>query len=315
MLVRSSLIVACLVVCCSAYGQESVQVHGLLQLRVVGIVDTNIHEGFVRNSFYIRRGEIAVSSAFLEKKLRWEIRIDPIALTGKIVQDAYGEYSFSDAANVKLGQFKYPQSLEGLWSSAKLDFIHRSLLGQTYGDKRDIGVQLGGITSILDYAVGIFNGSGRNMVDNNSQKDVAGRVTFHAAEGLNVGGSFYEGMFQYAAPLAHNGKLVRFGGDLRFEWHGWTIQGEYMAGKDDAIKSRGWYAQASCLLADVKPGLRVEQFTPDIHGTNNRTTVLTLGVAYILDQTVSLALNALLVDDKRPATNANQLVAQGQVTF
>lgn len=159
--------------------QEQVQIHGLLQLRALGIVDTSIYDGYTQNTFYSRRGEIAVSSTMLEKKFRWEVRIDPIALSSKIVQDAYAEYSFLEEAKVRFGQFKYPQSLEGQWPSGKLDFIRRSILGRTYGDKRDIGVQLSGMGPFVDYAVGLINGNGRNTVDNNSQKDIAGRVTLH----------------------------------------------------------------------------------------------------------------------------------------
>jgi len=298
--------------------QEHVQIHGLLQLRAIGIIDTNIYEGYTHSTFYMRRGEISLSSTMLEDRFHWAVRLDPIALASRIVQDVYAEYRFDEAAKVRFGQFKYPQSLDGQWSSSKLSFVRRSLVGRIYGDKRDIGIQLTGSSPPIEYAVGVFNGNGRNVVDNNSEKDVAGRITLQATDWLRVGGSFYNGTFLYAAntPNSHNGDLDRFGGDARASWSGLTLQGEYMLGKDDAVKNRGWYVQAATVVVNqLTFAFRIDQFTQSTDLPDQRTTVFTVGGYYTLNDALRIDLNYLIVDDKRIQVNDNQILAQWQVSF
>jgi hypothetical protein len=302
----------------SSRAQEDLQIKGLLQARVLIVADTSIYEGYDQTTFYLRRGEVTFNSTMLEKKLRWEIRIDPIALSSRIVQDAFVEYKFAEEARIHLGQFKYPQSLDGQYPTSKLDFIRRSLVGRIYGDKRDIGVQFSGTASQLEYAVGVFNGNGRNLVDNNEEKDLAARVTFHPTDWLSVGGSWYEGTFLYDAGMvtAHNGDLRRLGGDVRASLCNLNIQSEYMVGTDDNRKSRGWYVQTVySILESIELAGRLEQFDPDTRIADQEIRVFTLGGTYLLSDAVSVSVNYLVVDDESTPKNANQLIAQWQVSF
>ena len=96
-----------------------------------------------------------------------------------------------DYFNITVGQFKIPFSLENLTSTNKLELIDRSqavealaargkdVIGNQNG--RDIGIQVGGSLikkrngSLLEYRLGVFNGSGINMADTaNEAKDMAG---------------------------------------------------------------------------------------------------------------------------------------------
>ena len=111
----------------------------------------------------------------------------------KLLQDAY--INFHDLIphhDITVGQFKPPAGEEGLRSNANLDFCERAMVTQL-NELRDLGIQLHGSwwddcdTKIgrLQYWVGAFDGAGnffntagdfQNRADDNSSKDVAGKL-------------------------------------------------------------------------------------------------------------------------------------------
>jgi phosphate-selective porin OprO/OprP len=75
------------------------------------------------------------------------------------------------------GQFKVPFSQEETTSSRFIDFAERSLLNRLVPG-RDVGLMVSGEVGegIFQWYLGVFNGTGKNLADNNDEKDVAGRV-------------------------------------------------------------------------------------------------------------------------------------------
>ena len=122
-----------------------------------------------------------------------------------LIKDAYLHVSLFEFFELRAGQFKKPFSGLELQSSASLkvpergignELIERELL---YG-ARDIGAQVSGriIKSVkLDYAVGIFNGSGQSVEDLDRSKDIVGRISMRPRKRLRLGASgsfkFFDG--------------------------------------------------------------------------------------------------------------------------
>ncbi len=123
-------------------------------------------------------------------------------------------------ARVRIGQFKYPGSEEGLQSAAQRDFINytsgaEQLLLERFFDKtennldrnvpvgafRDIGGQLFDTQKVADnwfasYAIMLGNGNGINRADNNADKDL---YFYAAAEQIYAGkGSQVDSMKWFA---------------------------------------------------------------------------------------------------------------------
>lgn len=161
------------------------------------------------------------------------------------------------------GQFKIPFSRENLEPASRLVFIDRpqvvealaarntDVIGNQYG--RDIGVQLSGSlaerngTLLLEYAAGVFNGAGINTVDNNNAKDFCGRAVLHPLDGLQLGGSYYNGFDKWGTPSVSRARR-RAGLEFSYEYRSLNFSGEYIAGTDGSVSRAGWYAQAGWFL-------------------------------------------------------------------
>lgn len=94
-----------------------------------------------------------------------------------------GYGGLKDYATVQFGQYKQPFSQEETTSSRFIDFAERSLLNLALVvPQRDLGVTLNGEVAggWLQWWAGAFNASGtgkpKNVVDNNDEKDVVGRL-------------------------------------------------------------------------------------------------------------------------------------------
>lgn len=100
----------------------------------------------------------------------------------RLLQDAYINYhGVIPHHDFTIGQFKPGMGEEGLRSSAQLDFVERSFVGQIF-DNRDLGLSAHGTwwDDRFQYWLGLFNGAGnywlsggqaQNRSDDNDEKD------------------------------------------------------------------------------------------------------------------------------------------------
>lgn len=161
-------------------------------------------------TFYLRRARVSLSGNAAKEKIDYRLQVD-MAGSPKICC-LYFRYKPLNEINIQLGQFKLPFSLENeLYGPTKFEFIEYSYL-TTYlvrnnkffdgisATGRDMGFQLyGGFIeregySIINYNVGVFNGTGINTKDNNSSKDFIARLIVKPIKGLSISGSY---MYSY----------------------------------------------------------------------------------------------------------------------
>lgn len=303
-------------------GQEKNPVRALMENQKLGLLlqIKAFHDetAGVSSAFKGRRAEVKLSGGILPDKVSYAVMVDPF-LTGNITKDANITFSYIPHADVQFGQFKYPQSLEGRWSSGDLDFIERGVVSGTFGDKRDIGVQ---VTDAkikwkeirVEYGVGLFNGTGQNAAENNENKDVAGRL---GAEwhGLWAGASGYSGRQTL-------GYRSRFGGELRYVLGGAKIQAEYLTGRTErAAKSparqQGYYVLANYVLKRFRPGLRWESWNPDRDAPGSRQDAMTTGLDYLLtaDRKNKVSLNFTKRLEGGISVANDEWALQAQVSF
>lgn len=119
-----------------------------------------------------------------------------------------GNYRF------QVGQFKVPFGLQQLNSSGRLQFVDRSITDAKFNPARDMGVLVGGtlVGRKVGYDVGLFNGSGESVRQNNRSHLWVARAfvdplrPYTLSEGSNDAGD---------RPVLHLGAAVRGGEAIR----------------------------------------------------------------------------------------------------
>ncbi|MFM8234226.1 MAG: porin [Holophagaceae bacterium] len=142
----------------------------------------NLRSEFTENTTSLRRAEFKMTGT-IAPDVDWELMIDPAIASGSIVQDLTLSYKniFSTGVELRAGQMKNYQSLEGLTSSSELMTIERSQLARVFGDNRDRGFALIKTFRVDDtdltgrVVLGSFNAAGKST-DANAQKDFVYRL-------------------------------------------------------------------------------------------------------------------------------------------
>ncbi len=159
------------------------------------------------NTFFVRRAKLFFGGKIF-KKIGFMISMD--GTTNPLLSDAYAYLDYIPYTRVTLGQFKTPFSVDQLMSIGAIPTINRSLVTNMIVNPqlRDVGVMLSGAYRTkgrpfgVGYATELVNGNGKNNVDDNNQKDWAGRVWINPfVEGLTLGGSWYAGATSNTKPV------------------------------------------------------------------------------------------------------------------
>lgn len=294
----------------------------------------------VDNEFRVRRARIDVKGTVTEEiGYRVNGAFDgpsPASGTPSVkLWDGYLTYKLHPLALVTFGQFKYHFTLEGLEGTPDRVPVLRaesindiaSKLGTQGGSFRDIGVMVnGGYKDALglSYGVAYINGKGINTGDNNSEKDIVGRVTISPINGLTLGGSYYTGKGQdetnqtlevneSAYGLEAEYALKDLGLSLRGEyvtakWENWNVAtGAAASGKNQ--EPNGWYLQAAYKLPpvpDLQVMARYEDYEKDSNTANSRLKTTTLGATYYLKGKTRITANYLM----READKSSIVTAQ-----
>lgn len=312
---------------------KKITIAGYTQVRYQALEETGKIDGFD-----IRRARLDVKGNITPY---WGYRVQfDLAGTPKLI-DAYAELKLNDYFNFTIGQAKIPFSLENLTSSNKLELIDRSQAvealvarGKDVGGNqngRDIGIQLGGTIlklkdrPVLDYRLGIYNGSGINTVDNNEKKDYAARLIVHPVAGLDISGALYNGT--RFIPEVKTGTVVttpsknvdrnRYGFDLNYDLNNLAVRGEYIHGKDDQTNREGYYLQAGYYFLQKKLQLiaKYDFYDADKAKANDASTWYVLGANYNFNTNVRLQANYTFKQEEGTSIDNNLASIQFQIGF
>ncbi len=188
-------------------------------------------------TFRIRRARV-YASGDITPKIAWWFSVD--AAAPSILLDVNVTFKHLRAANIRVGQFVAPYSLERIISERVQELVERSL--ERFVPGRDIGVTVfnpepfrGG----LSYAIAVINGTGANTRDNNNAKDYVGRVVWRVPplKALSLGANVDDGV----QPI---GRRTRWGVDANLDTRLYRIAAEYLRQTEPdwhGHTSRGWY--------------------------------------------------------------------------
>ena len=281
------------------------------------------------DGFDIRRARLDLQgkiSPYFSYKLLTDFAGSPKIL------EAYAEINITNYLNITIGEAKIPFSFENLMSDSKLEIPDRSqvvealtsrstdVIGNQNG--RDLGVQAGGSfwkyknRFLVDYKIGLFNGAGINVSDNNNNKDLSGRLAAHPVKGLGIGGSFYSGTAFYGTTAANHVRN-RTGIELNYESKDLFVRSEFIDGKDGAIKRQGWYAETGYFIipSRVQLTLRYDTYDPNTAISNNASTNYVIGGSYHFNNWSKIQAAFTLVKKEASTKTYNIGVIQYQISF
>ena len=184
------------------------------------------------STFAIPRARVGLAGD-ITSKVSWYLQGDFANVTsdGRILRDAYLQFTATKQFAVRFGQMVAPFSLERLTSYSKLEVIDRSVIGTFLAPSRDVGLMVFNVApwrGWLTYGAAIINGTGQNRTDDNSAKDLVGRIVTkvprveHLSLGVNA---------QAGAQVA--GDRRRVGVDVNYEARDYRIAVEHVSQRRD----------------------------------------------------------------------------------
>ena len=310
--------------------------------RLSGYVQAGYEWSDESSSFFIKRVRLDLRGA-LARTLDYRVQLE-FASSPKIV-DAYLHYKPFRQLNFKLGEYKIPFTIENTdYVPLKFELIEYPLAlqrlmgfaepiggryvggamqgGETLKDTgRDMGLTLHGSffpcgeRALLSYDVGVLNGAGINLRDNNRSKDVVARLTLRPVRGLTLSGSWYGG--EYGADCLERQRVSagvcydRGRGVVRGEWiggrTGYAATEEYAAGTFD---SSGWYVLGGVRLTPtLMPVVRYDTLLPDTASADSRQTNWTAGILWCPVKPLRCQLNYTYENYAAPGMTDRNVVA------
>ncbi len=310
---------------------KALQLSGYGHFRYQYLQEEGKNDGFdIRRAYLDIKGDITPY---------WGYRIQTdFAGTPKIV-DIYADFKLNDKLNFTIGQQVIPFSLNNVTSNTKLELADRAQVvealssrkGDVLGDNngRDIGISAYGSLltinnrKLLEYRIGIFNGSGINKTDLNEAKDVVGRILLHPVKGLDLGGSYYSGWTPDSASLnnktvpAQLGLRNRIGGEISYTYKYLNLKAEYLTGTDGDVIKSGYYAQIAAFVMPNKLQVagRYDTYDKDVDKEDNISTNITFGVNYVINSNAFLQIAYTIKQEEGKIVDNNIGAVQLQISF
>lgn len=293
------------------------------------------------NSASLKRGYVGLRGSWMENIDYFVIADFGTGVAGKsspLLLDASVTLKHIPYAKVRIGEFKIPFGLEGLENHLTpplINFTRASVqlmsfvapLGIATTTRlasnsafRDIGVQLfdqiGEENDVqVVYALALYNGTGINTIDDNSQKDIVARIEA-ARRGLRLGLSGLTGK-EAVDRLTKR----RVGLDATYYIGELHLGGEAIWGQDNLLagglrRAQGWHMRASYLFREhLQPVLRYEQFDPDTDVPGNTFDAIAIGFNWIFKGLTRLQANYEIRDDRINNLVGDLVTAQVQIVF
>lgn len=249
------------------------------------------------NSFDLRRVRLAVSGDF-GKNIDYKVQAEygggsaTSSATVKLL-DAFLRFKIAKEFNVQVGEFKVAYSQETLdgptsWLTIENPTVVNKLNG--YSDEsglkansRDVGIRFyGGFGhkegyDLVSYKVGIYNGNGINLKDNDKYKDVAGLLYINPVKALTLSVGYYAG--RYSASKDNTVTRNRLSTGFTYKQGNFYLRSEYLHGKTGEKNHQGAYATAGYKLPyGLQPVLSYGYYQKDTESKKDNQSDYQIGL-------------------------------------
>lgn len=249
--------------------------------------------------------------------------VEPPDRTPRLV-NAFIDFDIDPLFQVRTGQFLAPFGIESPEVIIFNPAIERTTAIRRlnpYAMFRDIGVQVGGKNSFLNYKIALVNGKGANQTEEFDPKDVLGRIGITPVEHLEFGVSAHFGQYQPDINSDHHESRTRLGADVSYTGDPVYFRAEYIVREDDLADSgsremNGWYLLGAYKFTEkIQAIARFESFDPETSMDENEYTGVLIGANYYFVGNTRLSLNYEFRDDKLNTDLGNMLTVQMQVAL
>jgi len=293
------------------------------------------------NSFDIRRVRLSFAGEFgkfVDYRVQAEWESSPKIL------DAYVNFKPAKAFNIQIGQFKVAYSQEGLEGPASMYTVERptavnklhaySDVSGLSANARDVGIRFWGKVGkkedydVFTYKLGLYNGNGINIKDNDEYKNVALLLTYNPIKQLQLEAGQYVGHYTAKAVPADS---IAAGHDINENAikrnrtsAGFTvntgdlfIRSEYLYGKTDDVDQQGAFIIAAYTFAKkFQPVVAYSYYQKDKSVDEDIQNDLTIGFNWIINKHIRLQTNYILTDySNSQKENASLFETQLSVKF
>lgn len=290
------------------------------------------------NSFKFKRARLGLTGAIpYDFSYYVVLEMSPyVSPTGNpYLLDAFVTYKRFKWAKVSVGSFKMPFGQEVNTSCSGLHTVNRSLASDYFVlPQRDMGVMIlgGDKESMVNYSLAIMNGTGIGGVtlDNNTNKDFAGRVTVKPIEFVRIGASFRYGFpNREVSDVTEN--RMSYAAEMQFNYGNILVQAEYIYDEGDYAagaggcgatetiifgdKRNGLYAMGMYMTPwNLQPIVKYEFMNTDLtdDAANTQYSYITAGANYFFNEATRLQLNYRYNVN---VANKDEILVQVQIKF
>jgi Phosphate-selective porin O and P len=237
----------------------------------------------------------------------------------------YATFLPSKEWSLTVGQFKPSFGTDYLMPSEMLTFVSTSKTA-SYGTTVDVGANLVWQYAIskqygIKFSNGVYNGSGANTSDVNSDKNWVGRIDADLTSLFKVAANFYSGKSNDTLSARKN--ISGRGLSAQFAWKNESAQAEYIYSKSGSVKKDGWYVQAahsfittSKFLPQIQPAIRYDVTDPNVYVGDNKATALTIGTNFYFDSKYTrVQMNYLMNSEEGTEVDNNEFLLNFQFAF
>ena len=286
------------------------------------------------STFAFRRARIGVRGRVYED-FSYYFMLEASPFIGGVgsayLMDAFVTWDKYNWTRISVGSFKQPFGLEVSTACNNLTTIDRAIVSdQLVSPQRDYGVAVFGGNKFtkLNYSVALMNGRGLNVKDNNTKKDIIGRVTYKVLDFMTIGGSY-----RYGYPNNDDDTRTTYGGEILMKFNNLHIQGEYIHDEGDYNRAAGGGCGSEPMVLgkkrdgaygmvwydtkwNIQPVFKYEFFDQDLDikdlGYSER---MTLGVNYFFNDKIRLQVNYQANIETYINIDNDKFLAQIQVIF
>ena len=291
--------------------------------------------GYLHQQYYQEQRDTEDKSSFLSKRAR-------LAVKGKLNDYTSVKFMGEFASSPKLldamltvspdkhwalsfGQYKPPFGTEFLRAASAWPFVNTSDV-KGLGTDRDIGTHLtykNSVSPNFDFALmaGVFNGSGYNNSDANTDKNFVARGEFTIHDMITLAPNAYIGKSNDTGSAMED--INSYGGSATWEYGNEIVEGEYIYSKVGDVKMGGWYAWAghtiktnAKFLPEMQLLARYAFLDEDLDVDNDATDCITLGTNFFIDgKYTKLQVNYQINGEQGKSVDNNEILMNFQVAF
>jgi len=322
--------------CAAPAADGGITVFGFLQPQF----ETRFNSDNTEQSFTFNRARIGVTGTVPYDFLYYVVlETGPIFFNdAPFLLDAFITYQRFSWAQISLGQFKSPFTLEMSTACHSLNTIFRSqAVNNLVSPDRDLGLMVSGrlFSDRFFYSVALTNGTGRGLRDNNNSKTFHSRVQVSPLHFLTLGGGMQYGAHPPAADgVTTDDTRFRWAADVQFNFRNLSLIGEYVSGQDKGsfvispgcgippeiitgdLNRSGFYFTAMYRTPwNIQPVFRYENWNTDLSAPNAIEHTMVFGLNYWFNEWTRLQVNYLYRAEERLEIFNDEFIVQLQVVF